>query len=164
MVDTVNVTGLVIGDIVKVYNVATQGKSLGSATVATGKNQATVSISQITEGDGNIYVSVTSKFKLESERVEASYIAEKTTPNPDEAKIIVINNIGKNLVLVYGLNAGDAVKIYNSPTGGKPLATAKVAVNQSYATITITQVGESSGSIYVSVTSRGLKESGRVKK
>jgi hypothetical protein len=164
LADTVTVAGLSEGDIVKVYNVETLGKSLGTATVAKGKVEVTVSISQTTTEAGNVYVSVTNKAKLESERVEKEYIEEATTPDPDENKIVAINNVGMDLVLIYGLKSGDVVKVYDSATDGKVLGTLKVAVNQSYATIAITQLGAIGGDIYISLTRTGLKESERVKK
>ena len=164
MADTVTVKGLAEGDIVKVYNVSTLGKALGTATVAKGKNEATVSISQTTTEAGKVYVSVTSKAKLESKRVEKDYVEEYTTPIPDEGKIVAINNVGKDLVLVYGLKAGDVVKVYSAATDGTVLGTIKVAANQSYATLSITQLGALGGDVYISVTSLGLKESKRVTK
>ncbi|MCB2288863.1 hypothetical protein LGK97_03680 [Clostridium sp. CS001] len=162
--DTVKVTGLTPGDVIKIYNLALAGKLLGTATVAKDKAEVTISLPQLPEGSSNVYISLTSKGKLESNRIEVSYIAEAITPTPDVDKIVAINNIGKDLVLVYGLKSGDVVKIYTALTGGNPLATTKVAVNQSYSTILIPQLGKSSGSIYVSVTSIGLKESDRVVK
>lgn len=66
-------------------------------------------------------------------------------------------------VYVIGLAQGDVVKLYTSATKGKLLGSATVGGNRTEATISISQLGVNSGSIYLSVISKGMKESGRVK-
>ncbi|MGE6499650.1 hypothetical protein ACQKFR_04665, partial [Bacillus wiedmannii] len=62
--DVVTVTGVKTGDVVKVYDAATKGKELGTATAAENAVEAKVEIDQIAKDaktKGNVYVSVQSK-------------------------------------------------------------------------------------------------------
>ncbi|WP_051153502.1 hypothetical protein [Ruminiclostridium papyrosolvens] len=77
--DTVKVTSLSVGDVVKVYSPTAQ---IGTATVLSGKTEAIVSIPQIGSDAGVVYVSVTSVSGLESDKVEKPYIAEATSNYP----------------------------------------------------------------------------------
>ena len=61
--DAVVVPGVAVGDIVKVYSVATGGTAIGIAT-ATAAGSVTVSIPQIGAVSGNIYVSEQAKHCL----------------------------------------------------------------------------------------------------
>ncbi|MCR4436449.1 MAG: hypothetical protein QHH06_11770 [Clostridiales bacterium] len=161
--DTITVSGLAGGDVVRVYNAATGGKQLGSATVYNNKTEATVSISQIGSAAGSLYVTVTSKYMLESDRVKVNYEAEPKTQDPDVNNIYVTNNAGaSDTVNVTALTGGDVVKVYNAATGGKQLGSATVAANKTEATVTIAQIGAAAGKVYVTVTSKGMVESNRV--
>ena len=126
--DTVTVTGLAAGNVVKVYSSST-AQQLGSATVATGKTDVTVSISQLGTGAGTVYVSVTSSGMLESNKIEKDYIAEATTTAPLDTAITVTNNTtGKaDTVALTGLKAKDVVKVYKDTTTTAVLGTATVA-------------------------------------
>ncbi|WP_199624383.1 LamG-like jellyroll fold domain-containing protein [Paenibacillus alkalitolerans] len=74
--DTVQVSGLAAeGTVVKVYRNSSDTDALGAATV-TESTYATVSIPQIGVAPGNLYVTATAPFKLESERTAKSYIGE----------------------------------------------------------------------------------------
>ncbi|WP_282938805.1 hypothetical protein [Paenibacillus sp. RC67] len=158
--DTVTVSKLAVGDIVKVYE---KGKTtvLGTATVATGKAEAVVSIKQLGADAGSVEVSVTSKEKLESEKVEKAFAAEGKTAKPAADKITATNNVGKaDSVLVEGLTAGTIVKVYDKDGDGKKqLGTATVAANQTSATVSVTQLGVDAGKAYVSTTVAGQAES-----
>ena len=162
--DTVTVTGLTAGNIIKVYSSST-AQQLGSATVATGKTDATVSVSQLGTGAGSVYVSVTGTGMLESNKVEKDYIAEATTTAPLGTAITVTNNTtGKaDTVALTGLKAKDVVKVYRDATATTVLGTATVAAAATTATVSITQLGTAAGSVYVTVTSYGSKESTRTK-
>lgn len=74
--DTVTVTGLVVGDIVKVYDSATGGNLLGSVTTASGQTSTVVSIAQLGASAGRVYVSVSSIGKGASARTAKDYAAE----------------------------------------------------------------------------------------
>jgi hypothetical protein len=72
--DSVVVTGLTEGDAINVYNEA--GNLLGSGTVSSGENRATIKIPQLGQVAGKVYVSVVKFNKLESARVSKSYTKE----------------------------------------------------------------------------------------
>ena len=74
--DTVTVTGLVAGDIIKVYKTSAGGLLWGKATVASGSTEAKLTIRQLGTGAGSVWVTVTSAGKLESTRIEQSYLVE----------------------------------------------------------------------------------------
>uniref|UniRef100_UPI001FE90A3E IMP dehydrogenase n=1 Tax=Paenibacillus sinopodophylli TaxID=1837342 RepID=UPI001FE90A3E len=74
--DIVRVTGLVAGDVVNVYTVATNGSVVGTATVGDGKTSVNVSITQLSVAAGKVYVTITKDGKQESTRVAKDYIAE----------------------------------------------------------------------------------------
>ncbi|MGZ4112989.1 MAG: hypothetical protein ACXVP5_11200 [Tumebacillaceae bacterium] len=74
--DTVDVTGLKKGDVIKVYDA--NGKLLNaSAAVGTGKNSVSISISQLGAGVGFVNVSITSTGLLESDPLKVTYAAEQ---------------------------------------------------------------------------------------
>ncbi|WP_337104023.1 IMP dehydrogenase, partial [Paenibacillus sp. YIM B09110] len=74
--DIVRVTGLAEGDVVNIYDSATGGTLLGTATVANGKTSINVKITQLSVGAGKVYVTITKGQKQESTRVVKDYIAE----------------------------------------------------------------------------------------
>ena len=156
------VPSLAVGDVVKVYSVATGGTAIGIAT-ATVAGSVTVTIAQIGAAAGNIYVSVTSKDMLESDRTAAvAYGAEAKSTTLDPTDIIVTNNAAgtADTVVVPGLAVGDIVKVYSAATGGTAIGTTTATVAGSV-TVTIAQLGAAAGNIYVSVTSKSLLESDR---
>ncbi|MGG0375142.1 IMP dehydrogenase, partial [Bacillus toyonensis] len=73
--DIVKVTGLAAGDVVNVYNVATGGAAIGTATVADGKTSTVVKV-KLGVTAGKVHVTVTKGDKEESTRVAKDYIAE----------------------------------------------------------------------------------------
>ncbi len=161
--DTVYVKGLSKNDIITVYEKATNGDTLGTATVSSSGNSATVTISQLGTSSGSVYVSVTSTGKTESSRTAAEYEAEATSDAPDSSNIIITNNAAgtSDTVFVTGLSSGDVVNVYAKASGGTALGTATVADGTTYATVTISQLGTGSGSVYVSVTIAECLESDR---
>lgn len=162
--DTVEVTDITSGDVIKVYDAANGGNLLGSATVAANSTYATVSIVQLGTAAGNVYVSITGSNKLESSRIKVSYLAEKKTDGIDAGNISVTNNSGAaDTVEVTGLNQNDVIKVYDAAKGGKLLGTATVSGYSSYATVSVTQLGVGAGSVYVSITSTNNLESDRIK-
>lgn len=75
-VDTVEVTGLVAGDVVRVYDDANKTNLLGNATVANAATTATVSITQLGAAAGDVYVTVQKANQTESAPVQKGYAAE----------------------------------------------------------------------------------------
>lgn len=107
--DVVRVGGLVEGAIVKVYDKATGGVLLGTATVAKGATEAFVSIANLGAATGKVYISVT----LETEATETSFDGEAVSSAPDAGNITVTNNAGlTDTIKVTGLAVGDIVKVY----------------------------------------------------
>ena len=158
--DTVTVTDLVAGDIVKVYSA--EDKVLGTATVGTGKTEAVVSIAQLGETAGEIYITNTTKGALESEYYTASYEAEAKSAKVEKDKVVIINNIGTDAIFIYGLKEGTVVKVYTAETEGSVIAKETVADNQSQVYITVQQLGTDSGAVYISLTEVGSLEGDRV--
>ncbi|MGG2918021.1 hypothetical protein ABEO71_02520, partial [Brevibacillus parabrevis] len=71
----------------------------------------------------------------------------------DPAKVTVTNNVGKaDTVKIEDLVEGAVVKIYDKAIGGKLLGTASVAKGKTEALVTIPNLGEAEGKIFVSVT------------
>lgn len=162
--DTVTVSNLTSGDIAKVYDAASSGTLLGSATASSSRTEVTISITQLGTSDGYVYVSVTGSYKNESGRIKVEYSAETETDSSSEDSITVTNNVvgTADTVEVTDLTGGDLVKVYSLASGGKLLGSATVADAGSYVTVSITQLGTSAGSVYVSVTGESKLESGRV--
>ncbi len=160
--DTVYVSELSAGDIIKVYDAQSGGNLLGTATVAASGTDGTVTISQLGTSAGTVYVSITSTNKLESSRIAASYTAQGQSTTINANNITVSNNSGKaDTVYVSGLNAGDVINVYDSVSGGNLLGTATVATSSTNATVSIAQLGTGAGSVYVSVTSTNKIKSAR---
>ncbi|WP_219839280.1 hypothetical protein [Paenibacillus sp. R14(2021)] len=165
--DTVKVTGLVEGDVVNVYSAATGGTAIGTATVASGATDVTISDEDLlTATGGSVYVTVTKANKLESTRTAKTYATEPVSVAPVAANITATNNkVGvDDKVVVTGLAEGDVVKVYSAATGGTAIGTATVASGATSATVTITQISATAGSVYVSVTSTDKLESARTAK
>ncbi|WP_149466284.1 hypothetical protein [Paenibacillus antarcticus] len=162
--DKVIVTGLVAGDVVNVYKVATGGEVIGTATVAADATSATVTIDQLTATAGSVYVSVKSTDKLESVRTVKAYDSEITN-SAVAANIVVLNNDGTaDIVRVTGLEAGDVVNVYDVATGGGSVGMATVADGKTSVNVTIDQLSVKAGKVYVTITKENKQESTRVVK
>ena len=165
MPDTIDVTGLVETDVVKVYSAASGGTLLGSATVAIAKTNATISTTLIGSTAGTIYVTVSSVGKQESVRTAKTYSAEVLSSAPVATNITVTNNSGiADIINVTGLVETDIVKVYSAASDGTLLGSATVATTKTSATISTTLVGSAAGTIYVTVSSIGKQESVRTAK
>ncbi|MGN7359288.1 hypothetical protein ACTHPF_16255 [Paenibacillus sp. SAF-054] len=165
--DTVAVTGLTPGDVVKVYTSAAKTTLLGSATVAAGQTNATVTVNQLGASAGNVYVTVTSTGKGESVATVKPYAAEVVQSTaPAASSITVTNNpVGTpDTVEVTGLVAGDVVKVYATSSATTALGQATVASGDTSATVSIAQLGTADGDVWVSVTKVDQAESTRTVK
>ncbi|MZQ81156.1 hypothetical protein GQF01_03345, partial [Paenibacillus sp. 5J-6] len=80
-----------------------------------------------------------------------------------EANVTATNNVGKADTIAFtGLTAGTVVKVYDKvPTDAtkKQLGTATVAAGATTATVSITQLGSATGSVFVTATATGQSES-----
>lgn len=162
--DTIYVSGLMGGDVVKVYDAESTGNLLGSATVAKSATDVTISISQLGTGSGSVYISVTTSGKFESSRAKADFPAESKSNSLDPNSVTVTNNSGAaDTIYVTGLTEGTVIKVYSLPSSGSLLGSATVATSKTDATVTISQLGIAGGSVYLTITQPGAQESGRTK-
>ncbi|MCB2297174.1 hypothetical protein [Clostridium tagluense] len=141
---------------------------------------ATVSIPQLVSDGGAIFVSVTRKTFLESDKigkvpsdktVGTSYGPEIATTMPSSMVTIVNNAIIPDTVKVENLKVGDIVNVYladqygNITSISKGNATAKAnkvvkgSIATATATVSIPQLLKAGGYICVTVTSKALLES-----
>ena len=157
--DTITVSNLTAGDIVKVFNSPKATVPIKNET-ATGAS-LTLSIPQLGKSSGTTYVSITNLNKMESSYTGAAYTAEPVSTAPALADIIVTNNVGgiSDTVLVNNLTAGDVVKVYSSQISSSPIG--GVTSSGASATVTILQLGKTAGRVYVTVTNSGIRESSR---
>lgn len=161
--DTVVVGNLSSGDSIKVYDAVKGGNLLGSATVASGKTEATATIAQLGISSGIIYISYIGKNKLESSRLSVNYSAETTSISPLTDNVAITNNAGiADTIEVTGLTANDTVNVYDCDKGGKPLVTSTVQSGKTYVSMSVPQLGTSSGSVYISIITKGKNESSRI--
>ncbi|MFE5323402.1 hypothetical protein ACFQ88_32445 [Paenibacillus sp. NPDC056579] len=167
--DQVTVLGLHTGDQVKVYSDSTKRTTLGSGTVSRATTDGTViSVSPLDSAGGVIFVTVTEQGKRESRPTEKAYEGEAVSAKPLISQINVVNELGGSgdRVIVSGLKPGDTVKVYESDRSATPLAQKTVAPGSTVADVPVAIPSTDAGkqSLYVSVTSPLLRESGRVAK
>ncbi|MBU3130084.1 hypothetical protein LGL55_21495 [Clostridium tagluense] len=162
------------------------GAPLGTATAKADKGvkgapivaTATVSMQlpPITGSDstGKVYVSVTRKGLLESDKIApnelglTNYPSEQKTPMSASMVTIFNNALIPDIVIVKNLKVGDIVNIYKDgftesigTVTAKADKTVKGSAATATATISITQLGESAGKIRITVTSRTFLESNK---
>jgi len=155
--DKISVSGLVKGDVIKVYNASSKGQVIAQNTA--GSSTLTLSVKQIGLKSGKVYISVTKAGMTESSRVGISYTGEQSDPLK-VSQVKVYNNKGKtDAVNISGVSKGDTIKVYNASSKGKLLATKQVTGTSG--SISIKQLGTKSGKVYVTITKSGMKESGR---
>lgn len=161
--DAVYIAGLEGGATVKIYKSLTSAKAMASGKVSAYSDDVTVSVAQLGIEAGSIYITVTNYEEEESARVEVSFEAEGISDDPYPENISIENNAGiSDTIYVTGLSTGDVVKIYNSEKGGKTLGTATMSSSKTEATVKVGQLGANGGTIYVAVTSPGMRESSRI--
>ncbi|KOS29404.1 IMP dehydrogenase [Bacillus anthracis] len=163
--DTIKVTGLVTGDIVKVYDAASKVKELGTTKVAENATDATITGKDLLAvAGGTVYVSVQSKDQLESPRTAKKYDTQVSLA-PAVKNIVILNNDdAEYIVRVTGLESGDVVKVYGEATGGEVIEKETVQGNKTAVNVKIPQLGIEAGKVYVTVTKPNKDESKRVGK
>ncbi|WLC68906.1 hypothetical protein KTC96_12895 [Clostridium estertheticum] len=160
--DTVVVSNVAVGDIVKVYSA--DAKLIGTSTAATATGIVTVNITQLGTAVGSITATVTSKGLLESDKsATKSYTAEAKSTTPDTTKITIDNYADiQDVITVTSLKVGDIVKVYSTATGGTAIATSKaVATGKAGISFNVAQLGATGGTVFLSVISTGMLESDR---
>jgi hypothetical protein len=109
--------------------------------------------------DGTVYI-------LLHNTLMAYQLKSMITNPPSASNFTVRNNVfpKSDSILVKGLKSGDVVRVYNARSGGKIIASGKASQSGkgTYScTMVVRDLGAKAGKIYVTVTSPGLKESGR---
>ncbi|PAE25777.1 pre-peptidase C-terminal domain-containing protein [Bacillus sp. 7894-2] len=158
--DSIRVSGIQKGDVVKIYNASSKGKLIAQKT-STGTAD-TLTVNQIGEKAGEIYVTRTSPSMSESKRTGVSFTGEQTNAVKTSQVKITNNKNKKDVITVSKLKKGDVVKVYTASKGGKLLAKSS-KVSKTSATVNISQLGKKAGSVYITAQSDGMKESSRVK-
>ncbi|MEH6937381.1 fibronectin type III domain-containing protein [Bacillus sp. JJ664] len=163
--DTVKISGLVEGDIVTVYNASTGGVVLGTATVEVLETSKTFVIPQLGSGAGNVYVTIKKDGKLESARTAQTYTSE-TSPTLSASNVTVVNNyVGTDdTITITGLVEGDIITVYDTLTNGNVISSGKVGAGNTSLTLSIPQLGSTSGTVYISVIKYNKLESARLSK
>lgn len=150
--DTVAVSGVKTGDIIKIYN---PDASLKTQLTAQADGTLSVPLTLNPVG-GTISVSQT-RGGIESLRLPVVYLAE-IVPPVLLTSVYVSNQSGNSdSVTVNNLTPGDSVRIYDTLTGTTPLATSSaVATGQASVTVptTLTPLG---GTLYVSRVRNGIE-------
>ncbi|MGG3471557.1 hypothetical protein ABES02_29335 [Neobacillus pocheonensis] len=157
--DTLTVSGLNPGDIVKIYTDPSTTNPLDTKTVPAGSTAVTFTINQLGTAAGTIYVTSTSGSNTESKRVSKQYTAEPATPRYDASQITVVNNPPgtSDTVTIVNVNPGDIIKVYQDPLDTTVRGTITAA--DTTAVVTINQLGSSPGAVYVTVTRSPYGES-----
>jgi len=162
--DTIAVTSLTSGDIVRAYSSLAGTVPISSSVVGALDTSATLYVNQLGTNNGTVYVSIQNSGSLESPRTAKSYFKESTTTAPATLKITVTNDIGTQLdtVDVSGLTPSEIVNVYSTPTSTATIGTAKADVDGNVSiTLTGGTLSPSGGRIYISVTDTGSNESAR---
>ncbi|MFG3568168.1 hypothetical protein ACGF26_17655, partial [Bacillus mobilis] len=165
--DTITVSGVAEGDLVRVYDASTEGKELEKAYVAKDAKEVTIEKADLLVATGGtVYVTVTKPSKDESKRVAVKYEAEPTTAALEAEKVTVANNKAgdEDTITVSELKTGDVVRVYEASKGGEAIATSKaVADKETEATIKKADLLKTTGgTVYVSVQGVNELESTRV--
>jgi hypothetical protein len=163
--DTVVVTGLVTGDVITIYSVATSGSALASGTAGTEDTSVSISTDKLVAAGGTVYVSIKNATKLESTRLAYKYGTEVSTALVATTITVTNETVGtSDTIAVTGLVEGDTINVYSAASGGTAIGTATVATSGTSATVSVAQLGLTSGSVYVSVIKKDKSESTRVVK
>lgn len=155
--DSLSVSGLVKGDVVKVYNASSKGTLIATKT-STGST-ALLSIKQLGTKSGKVYVTVTKAGYTESNRVAVSFAGEQANALAS-SQVKITNNKKKNdYIYVSKLKKSDVIKVYSASKGGKLLVSS--TSKGSSLSISLKQLGTNAGTVYMTITPMGMKESTR---
>lgn len=161
--DTVAITNVVTGSVIRVYPSTTGSTTLTTGTVATGQTSITLSISQLGITGGTIFVSIQEPGKNEGSRVARKFLIEPKTPPALKNYVTITNNVGvADTVKVKGLIAGDVVKVYTTNTATTAIGSSTVVAGDNNATVTIAQLGTAASKVYIAILRSGYNESSRI--
>jgi len=157
--DVINISNLVLGDIVRVYTDDFDETPIATCTVDS--DTAIIQIPQLSEEKGSIYISLQSLGFLESERTQINYLEEPTSDMLNSNNVTIVNNLGTNdSITVKNLTIGDTITIYPELDGEIPIISKTSDSDTMTLPISLVQ---NSGFLYVSLTNAGMNESKRIK-
>jgi len=161
--DTITISGNIReGDIIKAYASNTTGTVLGQATCGAQDYSVTITIGQLGRDAGTVFLTVTNRGKLESDRTPFAYEGEAPSQPIDATRATVKNNVNAApTVNIWGLNSGDVITVYRAETGNSILGKGTVDAFASSITFNLNSLGSGAGSVWVTRRSTGLNESGR---
>lgn len=159
---TIFVTGLDEGTTITAYDKETGGKTLGSAKVASGSTNATISVGSLDVKSGFVWVTRKDTGLAESIRTKIEYDG-KTQSEWDESLVTEIEyNVGiASTITVSGLDEGDVVKAYTSETTSTTIGQAARGASDRYVTISTYSLKSTGGHVYLTLTKKGQIESKR---
>jgi len=159
---TVDSSSLTIGDVIRVYTIASGGSPIVSNVVSSETTK--MYLYQLGISAGSAYLAVT-RGNSTSARTKVSYLAEPISASPSTTNITVTNNNygTSDTVAVTGLTVGDVVNVYTAATSGTLLGTATVESEETSATVTIVQLGTKNGAVYIEVATPHKRLSVRTK-
>lgn len=157
--DTVQVSGLNNGDIVKVYGTATGSAPLGVAVA--GGGTATVYVNQLGANGGSVHVSVKAAGSEESARTPKAFDVENKTDTPAADDITIDNRAAgtPDVITVENVSAGDIVRVYQNASGASVIAVAVSGGDT--AVVYVNQLGINGGTVYISLQENNKTESAR---
>jgi hypothetical protein len=167
LLDTLTVTGVANGDIVRAYATSV-GTSVLATAVGSGAT-ATLYFNQLGINAGTVYVSVQGAGELESTRTAVSYITEITSPLAVSA-VTVTNTFYREIagvqvsgtedkVSVAGVVEDDVITVYKASTGPDKWVPPVTVAADGIVDIDIPQLGTKAGKVYVTITKPGKSES-----
>ncbi|MBJ6360070.1 immunoglobulin-like domain-containing protein, partial [Paenibacillus sp. GCM10012307] len=122
--DLIQVSGLLAGDIVKVYS--SEGDQIGTATVASGETIASLQITQLGVEAGSVKVTVTRGTLDESEKVTVNYAKEGTKPFViSENELVTTNGISATVTVTPTAgtaHTGKEVVVFQLMKGTEPIS------------------------------------------
>ncbi|WP_254112692.1 Ig-like domain-containing protein [Bacillus pumilus] len=154
--DTVTIKGIKKQSVIKIFKQASGGKAIAQQTASS--SNVTISLKQLGQTNGTLYISMKEPSLKESNRVSIRYQGEKS--DVLKANQVKINNLKnkKDVITVSKIKKKDVIKVYS--TNGKLLATSKPA-NSSSIKLYVKQVGVKSGKVLVTRSSDRMMESGK---
>ncbi|MGG1695840.1 Ig-like domain-containing protein [Bacillus zhangzhouensis] len=154
--DTVTIKGIKKQSVIKIFKQSSGGKAIAQQTASS--SNMTISLKQLGQTSGTLYISMKEPGLKEGNRVPIRYQGEKSVAL--KTKQVNINNLkNKNdVITVSKMKKKDVIKVYS--TSGKLLATSKPS-NSSSIKLYVKQVGTKSGKVYVTRSSDKMLESGK---
>jgi len=145
---------------VNVYSDASKKILIKTVDVALGISTTSISVTQLGQEAGYAYVTVTTTGMVESSIIKVPFIAEPKAVLLNTDNIKVTNNTRKDdTIVVSNLTVGDKVKVYSDAAEKVLLGTTTVITGGTSALISVVQLGQAAGTLYVTQTKTGVNES-----